>query len=55
MQLQPINQTAKPQNQINTKPITIKLEGNAGKRAILNTARRIIREHNKEIKALADK
>ncbi len=50
-----ITEHSKPQKQINTKPITIKLEGNAGKRAILNTARRIMREHNKEIKALADK
>lgn len=38
-----------------TKPIAITLTGEAGKRVILHTAKRILREHHKEIKVLADK
>ncbi len=38
-----------------TKPISIGLTGQSGQRVVLNTARRVLREHQKEIKALADK
>lgn len=39
----------------NTKPVTFHLQGEAGKRVALAAAKRVIRTHNKEIKALADK
>ncbi len=39
----------------NVAPIAITLTGQSGQRVILNTARRVLREHQKEIKALADK
>ncbi|STZ13962.1 Uncharacterised protein [Moraxella caviae] len=39
----------------NTKPVVIQLTGEAGKRVILNSAKRVMNAHKKEIKALADK
>lgn len=50
-------QNSHPQNTKlrDTKPISIGLTGQSGQRVVLNTARRVLREHQKEIKALADK
>lgn len=39
----------------NTQPVTMQLTGEAGKRVILNSAKRVMNTHKKEIKALADK
>lgn len=39
----------------NTKPVKMELNGEAGKRVALSAAKRIIKTHNKEIKALAYK
>lgn len=39
----------------NTQPVAMQLTGDAGKRVILNSAKRIMNTHKKEIKALADK
>ncbi|SUU36646.1 Uncharacterised protein [Actinobacillus seminis] len=39
----------------NTKPVKMELKGEAGKRVALSAAKRIIKTHNKEIKALAYK
>ncbi|WP_256462106.1 hypothetical protein [Moraxella nasovis] len=39
----------------NTKPVIMHLTGEAGKRVILNSAKRVMNTHKKEIKALADK
>ncbi|WP_281255528.1 hypothetical protein [Pasteurella oralis] len=38
-----------------TKPVKIELKGDAGKRVVLAAAKRVIKAHNKEIKALAYK
>ncbi|WP_283774651.1 hypothetical protein [Histophilus somni] len=38
-----------------TKPVKIELKGEAGKRVVLAAAKRVIKTHNKEIKALAYK
>lgn len=39
----------------NQQPIKIELKGEAGKRVALAAAKRVIKTHQKEIKALADK
>lgn len=39
----------------NKQPLKIELKGEAGKRVALAAAKRVIKTHNKEIKALADK
>lgn len=39
----------------NYKPIKLDLNGEAGKRVVLNAAKRVIKTHQKEIKALAYK
>lgn len=39
----------------NTQPVKIELNGEAGKRVALSAVKRIIKTHNKEIKALAYK
>ncbi|WP_272465507.1 hypothetical protein [Pasteurella multocida] len=38
-----------------TTPVKIELKGDAGKRVALAAAKRVIKAHNKEIKALAYK
>lgn len=42
----------KPQN---NKPVKFDLKGDEGKRVALAAAKRVIQQHNKEIKALAYK
>lgn len=37
------------------KPVKIELKGEAGKRVALAAAKRVIKTHSKEIRALADK
>ena len=39
----------------NTKPVKFELQGEAGKRVVLAAVRRVMKTHQKEIKALADK
>ncbi|MDY4280204.1 MAG: hypothetical protein SOX56_03870 [[Pasteurella] mairii] len=39
----------------NNQPVKFELKGEAGKRVALVAAKRVIRTHNKEIKALAFK
>ncbi|CAM3479499.1 hypothetical protein [Moraxella osloensis] len=49
------NQTTQTNPKTNVQPVAMDLKGDAGKRVILNTAKRIMKTHAKEIKALADK
>lgn len=49
------NQTMQLNSKLNVQPVPMDLKGDAGKRVILNTAKRIMKTHAKEIKALADK
>ncbi len=49
------NQTTQFNAKSNVQPVSMDLKGEAGKRVILNTAKRIMKIHAKEIKALADK
>lgn len=39
----------------NTRPVTMNLKGEAGKRVVLAAVRRVMQTHQKEIRALADK
>ncbi|WP_201289343.1 hypothetical protein [Pelistega ratti] len=41
--------------QLNTQAVQFELNGEAGKRVVLAAARRVIKAHQKEIKALAYK
>lgn len=50
-----LNQTTQLNQKPNVQPVPMDLKGDAGKRVILNTAKRIMKTHAKEIKALADK
>lgn len=50
-----LNQTTQLNPKPNVQPVQMDLKGEAGKRIILNTARRIMKTYAKEIKALADK
>ena len=49
------NQTTQIKPKTNVQPVPMDLKDDAGKRVILNTAKRIMKTHAKEIKALADK
>ena len=49
-----LNQTTQTNPKTNVQPVAMDLKGDAGKRVILNTAKRIMKTHAKEIKALAD-
>ncbi|WP_201289306.1 hypothetical protein [Pelistega ratti] len=45
----------KKTSQLNTQAVKFELDGEAGKRVVLAAARRVIKIHQKEIKALAYK
>ena len=43
------------QKQTNTQPVPMQLKGASGRRVTLAAVRRVMQNHAKEIKALADK